>query len=67
MALFMEEEQNRLKCPYCQGRTFYEQPVYAYIKSGMDLIPTLDKTEIVCFNCIRLVHEIKAGKGTIIR
>jgi Zn finger protein HypA/HybF involved in hydrogenase expression len=67
MAIFMEEETHRLKCPHCQNRTFYEKPVYAYIKSGNDLQATLDKTQFICVKCDKVAHEIKAGKGTIKR
>lgn len=67
MALFMEEETQRLRCHRCSGITFYERPIYGYIKNGNDLISTLDKTVIMCSRCDTAVHEVKAGKGTIIR
>lgn len=67
MAIFMEDERYRLKCPKCRSVTFYEKPVYAYVQSGNDLHATLDKTLIVCAKCNEIVYEVKAGKGTIIR
>ncbi|WP_133174928.1 hypothetical protein [Heyndrickxia sporothermodurans] len=67
MAVFMEDEKHRIKCPECQNRTFYEKPVYAYIKKGNDLHSTLDKTQLVCTKCNAVAHEVKAGKGTIKR
>ena len=67
MAIFMEDERFRLKCPECRNITFYEKPVYAYVKSGNDLQATLDRTQIVCTKCNKVAHEVKAGRGTIIR
>lgn len=67
MALYMADENYRLVCKKCGSKTFYEKPVYGFLKRGNDLRGTLSKTLIVCSKCDEIAHEVIPNKGTIIR
>lgn len=56
MAILMQEESNRLRCPNCSNNTFYEQDIYAYIITAQntrstDLESVLDHTRLICSKC----------------
>lgn len=58
MAIYYSEEANRIICPKCHGRYFYERPIHAYLKANKICKAQYIKTLLICENCHAIADEV---------